>query len=395
MSEQLNNTAETSTTTESPFDRLVASAFGVESVATEPVKEVATEQNKTTENTVVISENQEDVKVDKPNELKEHLGFENWDEAKTQWQELQKLKDTATTKEEIKFANEQSKKFFDLLKEGKEDDVYNFLNEKKKIEKYTSVEVNKDTAEEIIKLSLSTKNKNLSSKEIDFLYKQEYIAPKEPVQKPLEENEDFEERHNEWKEKVEVIEMKRMVAAKMAQPELEKLKSEIVLPDIQNNQSQTQVSQEELEKFNKVKDDYVKSIDTVLKDMNEFNIMVKDEEVDVPLVYTYSAEEKKQVASQMKVLAEHNFNVTALFDERWSNKDGSVNTVQIAKDLALLNSGDKAIQKLTNDAFSKSKLKIIQEKSNISLNTNSSSEIVNQNGVKNQLDELAKQLLTN
>lgn len=395
MSEQLNDTAETSTTTESPFDKLVASAFGIESVATEPVKEVTTEQNKTTDNTAIVVEKQEDVSVDKPNELKEHLGFDNWDEAKTQWQELQKLKETATTKEEIKFANDQSKKFFDLLKEGKEDDVYNFLNEKKRIEKYTSVEVNKDTAEEIIKLSLSTKNKNLSSKEIDFLYKDEYVAPKEPSQRSSETDEEFEERLEDWKEKVEKIEMKRMVAAKMAQPELEKLKSELVLPDIQNNPSQPQIPQEELDRIDKVKDDYVKSIDTVLKDMNEFNIMVKDEGVDVPLAYTYSAEEKKQVASQMKVLAEQNFNVTALFDERWSNKDGSVNTVQIAKDLALLNSGDKAIQKLTNDAASKIKLKYIQEKSNISLKTNSSNEIVTQNGTQNQLDELAKQLLTN
>jgi len=60
-----------------------------------------------------------------------------------------------------------------------------------------------------------------------------------------------------------------------------------------------------------------------------------------------------------------------------------------AKDLALLNSGDKAIQKLSNDAASKIKLKYIQEKSNINVNGNSSGTF-NPQGGQSQIDELAK-----
>src|SRR6185503_19729002 len=42
------------------------------------------------------------------------------------------------------------------------------------------------------------------------------------------------ERHNEWKEKVEYIETKRVIAAKIAQPDLEAAKSKIVFPEIEN-----------------------------------------------------------------------------------------------------------------------------------------------------------------
>lgn len=395
--EQELKQSNTSTTDQSQneIDKLAGSFFGGESGANTPVNEVkAVEATAAPVEVTPKSEPENkvaDVTTLLDSELKTNLGFDTWDDAKKQFEELKTLKEATSTKEEIKFANEQSKKFFELLKEGKEDDLYSFLSEKKKIEKFTSVEVNNETAEDIIKLSIATKNKNLSSKEIDFLYKQDYVTPKEPTQRVSETDEEFEERVTEWKEKSEIVEMKRMVAAKMAQPELEKLKIELVLPDIHNNQpEQNQPTQEELDNWKKVKEDYLKSADTVVKELNELNITVKDEDVDVPLSYTYSAEEKKLVADQMQELAEKNFNVTSLFDKRWSNADGSINTNQIARDLALLNSGDKAIQKLSNDAASKIKLKYIQEKSNIKLNGNSSSGTFNPQSGQSPMDELAK-----
>jgi len=392
MEQELNQT-DTSTTAPSDLDRLAASVFGIENVASAPVNEANTNDTVTTTNTEVAAQ-AEPAQTEAavlPNELKTNLGFDTWDDAKTQFEELKTLKETASTKEEIKFANEQSKKFFDLIKEGKEDDLYTFLNEKKKIDKLTSVEVNNETAEDIIKLSIATKNKNLSSKEIDFLYKQDYVAPKEPTERASETEAEFEERLSEWKEKLEIIEMKRMVAAKMAQPELEKLKSELVLPDIQPKESQTQQpSQEELDFVAKSKDMYLKSTDTVLKEMNEFNIVAKDGDVEIPLSYVYSDDEKKAVNSQLKELAELDFSVTQLFNQRWSNKDGTVNVSQLAKDFALLNNGDKAIQKFVNDATAKARLKYMGEKTNIQVNGNSSNGTFSPQGGQSQLDKLAE-----
>ena len=84
--------------------------------------------------------------------LKKNLGFDNWNTAK---EELEKLRNK---REEIKFANEQSEKLFSALKEGKEDEVYNFLNEKKKFERIDSLDLSKkENAAELIKLSLQHK----------------------------------------------------------------------------------------------------------------------------------------------------------------------------------------------------------------------------------------------
>jgi len=278
------------------------------------------------------------------------------------------------------------------LKEGKEDDVYAVLAEKKKLDKLIAADVNEKTAAEIIKMSFQQKYKGLSDELIDYKFNKQFGIPKEPVQRDTEDETEFEERHAAWKENVADLKNDLLLEAQILKPELEKLKSELVLPDIQPKESQTQQpTQEELDNYAKVKDAYFKSADAVIKELNELSITVKDEDVDVPLSYTYSVEEKNLVASQLKEIADLDFDVTKFFDKRWS-KDGVVNVNQIAKDLALLNSGDKAIQKLSNDAASKIKLKYIQEKSNIQVNGNSSGTF-NPQGEQNKLDELAKMVL--
>jgi hypothetical protein len=381
MEQELN---QTETSIETKTDVLVADPFSDESwVSKPPVSEVKADETNAAP-IDVITKPEEKAAVDAPlpdSELKTNLGFDTWDDAKKQFEELKTLKETASTKEEIKFANEQSKKLFDLLKEGKEDDVYAVLAEKKKLDKLIAADVNEKTAPEIIKAALQQKYKGLSDDLIDYKFNKQFGTPKEPVQRVSETDDEFEERQAAWKEDVAKLKNELLFEAQTLKPELEKLKSELVLPDIQPKESQTQQpTQEELDNYAKVKDAYFKSADAVIKELNELSITVKDEDVDVPLSYAYSVEEKKLVASQMQELAEKDFNVTYIFDKRWSNKDGSINTTQIAKDLALLNSGDKAIQKLSNDAASKIKLKYIQEKTNIQLNGNSSGTFSPQNG---------------
>ena len=390
--EQTQNETSTTAQPQSDFDRLAGSFFKEESGANAPVNEVKADETNAAPIDVNPKPEEKAATVDAPlpdSELKTNLGFDTWDDAKKQFEELKNLKETASTKEEIKFANEQSKKLFDLLKEGKEDDVYAVLAEKKKLDKLIAADVNEKTAAEIIKMSFQQKYKGLSDELIDYKFNKQFGIPKEPVQRDTEDETEFEERHAAWKENVADLKNDLLLEAQILKPELEKLKSELVLPDIQPKESQTQQpTQEELDNYAKVKDDYFKSADAVIKELNDLSITVKDEDVDVPLSYTYSVEEKNLVASQLKEIADLDFDVTKFFDKRWS-KDGVVNVNQIAKDLALLNSGDKAIQKLSNDAASKIKLKYIQEKSNINVNGNSSGTF-NPQGGQSQIDELAK-----
>jgi hypothetical protein len=64
--------------------------------------------------------------------VKREFNWESADAAKAEIEELRKLRETASSQSEIEFANEQSAKFFKLLQEGKEDDLYSFLENKRK-----------------------------------------------------------------------------------------------------------------------------------------------------------------------------------------------------------------------------------------------------------------------
>lgn len=122
------------------------------------------------------------------------------------------------------------------LQAGKYDDLYQVLHEERQLERLTAAEVNKDTANDIIKLSMQIKYKDegLTEAEIDHKFKKQYGIPKEPTELATESEEEFQERHNEWKDRVAEIEMEKIIDAKVAKRELEAAKSKIVLPDIES-----------------------------------------------------------------------------------------------------------------------------------------------------------------
>jgi len=110
MEQELNQT-NTSTTaqSQSDIDKLASSFFGGESEANNvPVNEVkADETNAAPIDVTTKAEPEKKDTSDTPlpnSELKTNLGFDTWGDAKKQFEELKTLKETASTKEEIKFA---------------------------------------------------------------------------------------------------------------------------------------------------------------------------------------------------------------------------------------------------------------------------------------------------
>lgn len=164
--------------------------------------------------------------------IKENFGVETVEDAKKQWQELQTLKSNPPKPAEYKFENEDSQKMAEAISKGDRKTILSILEKQERIEQYTTAEVTKDTAPEIIKLGMQLNNKLLTKEDIEFQYKELYVPPKEPVQRSTETDEEFAERQDEWKEKVANIEYRKIVAAKMAIPELEKSKSTLQLPNI-------------------------------------------------------------------------------------------------------------------------------------------------------------------
>ena len=83
-----------------------------------------------------------------------------------------------------------------------------------------------------------------------------------------------------------------MIEAKVIRPELEKLKSEIKLPDIYNEAGREAESQEEFEIQQQARSIYEKTLDSDFQSFNGFNVSVKDEDVEIPISFNVGEDER-------------------------------------------------------------------------------------------------------
>lgn len=281
---------------------------------------------------------------------------------KQQLKELNELREKAKTPAQVQYANEQSRKFHEALIAGKEDEVYNFLHEKKKLEKLTSPEVTRLSAEEIIKFSIYQKNKDLSPDEIDFVFNERFSFPPKPIQDAAELDGDYEARVNEWKGRVDAIEKKLVIEAKMARPELEKLKAELVLPEIQKgvDPKEAEAQQKELERVQNLRNQYLKHLESDYKNFNGYEVKYKDEEVEIPVSFAVTPEEQVALKTELE-----SFNIDDFISGRWFKADGSPNVQQIMSDVTLLRKGESVLQKVANEVGTKMKEHYIQKRGNI------------------------------
>lgn len=269
-------------------------------------------------------------------------------------------------KPEFKYENEVSEKIHKALLEGKDDDVYEFLDKKKKLEKLTTAEVDVNIAEEIVKLSIKNKYPDLTDAQVNHRFNKLFPLQQEPVMEEMELQEEFDKRKSEWKQAVKDRELDLIIEGKTAKPEIEKLKAELKLPNINKEEGiDKQPTQEELEQAKTYLDNFLKTVESSVNSVDGFNVEYKDEDVTLQSAYSLSKEEKTEVAAKIKTFAEENFNANAIFAERWVNKDNTLNTSQMVKDLSLLQSSEKIMQKLVNDSVAQRLVEYRKSTSNI------------------------------
>ncbi|OYY99566.1 MAG: hypothetical protein B7Y37_13830 [Sphingobacteriia bacterium 28-36-52] len=362
-------TQEVTQSTANPFDD---SSW----VETSPVQQIATEQEtgsvQTEQTQTTQTETQETqvaettTQVDYNSFVKENFGYESLDEAKAEFEQLKKLKETAP--QEQKFANDESKAFYQALLEGKTDDVLNFLSTQKKIEKLATSEVDAYTAEEIIKMNIKQKNKNLSDDEVDFVFSERFSMPKKPVQGTDEYDDAYQERVSEWESKFQAAQKKLIIEAKMAQPEIEKIKSELVLPSIQTpNQVSEAQMQEELQQAEEMRKEFEQTLEKEYKSFSGFNVTFKDESagIEIPISYVPTDEEKVSLKQELS-----DFDYSEYFGSRWFSKEGKPEIKNMMADKYFLENKEKILQKVANEAAQQMRLKMIALQSNINLKGN-------------------------
>lgn len=307
---------------------------------------------------VIVEKKEEPVVIEKKDEpviiedgrafLKEKLGYEDWDAAKNEIETLR----TKATPEAI-----DTKRIKEL---------YSVIDKKEKLEQLTTGDITRDNAAIIVKTAMQEKYK-LNQAQIDYKFNKQFGMPKEPVQAADELDDDFLARQNNWKEQVSNAEMDLLIEANMVRPELEKINSELKLPEIVKTEIATkEPTPEELAKAQEGRNLFIQDAEAELKKFEGFNAAYKDKDVEVLSSYKLSDVENKNVLNTIKELAENAYNANAIFSKRWG-KDGQFSFTKMVKDFATLEAEDSRSQKYIGDAVAKAKLQYMKQKHNIDL----------------------------
>ena len=284
--------------------------------------------------------------IDPSEWLKREYGVDNADIIRQEREELKRLRETKP--EEIKFENEDSKKVLELLRQGKIKDVVDIYSTQEQLNKYTTGEVTKDSAASIIKLGMQLSNKLLTPEEIEFDYNQNYGIPKQPVQKDTETDDDFAERVEMWNERVKTVEMKKIIDAKKAVPQLEQLKTKIVFPELEKPQV-NQEPQVDVAALQKIRDNFLQQLESNYSKVEGYSTLVKDESVEIPIQFKIPDDQKLAIKGRL----EQGMKIDDYIGDRWFDANGAPKIDQIIMDIFELENRDKVHAGIANAAASK------------------------------------------
>jgi len=330
--------------TEPTVEQQIAEQMNFRLNGGEPPKETT----ETTETQVAETEttNTTEVPEFKFQTFTEKYGWQNPEDAAKEIEELRLLK-ANPIKEELKFENEKSQKIIRALQAEKFDDVYEVLHEQRQLERLTAAEVTKETANDIIKLSMQIKYKDegLTEAEIEHKFKKQYGIPKEPTELATESEEEFQDRHNEWKDRVAEIEMEKIIDAKVAKRELEAAKSKIVLPEILAEVDEDYIQYKKSLDESATMDAETKEAYKSFKPKDiETKINFNDEANKIAFEFQYEPDEEGFKQSLDLVMD------TQKYFEKYKGQDGSPNRKQFLQDIYFIQNKEKIIMAAMNQA---------------------------------------------
>lgn len=246
-------------------------------------------------------------------QFKEKYNYEKPEDIFKEIEDARLLKANPPQAEPFKFENEASEKLAKAFLSGKTDEVYQYLDEQRKLDKYLSADVTEDLADEIIKMGLKVSHKDLSDAEINFKFNKQYGLPKEPVLDVYDE--DSVERHNAWKEQVADIKMSKIIDAKLARPQLETAKSKLVLPEITATVDQDYIQWQKLmEEQSKLDAQISEEYKTITPKDVEFKMPFNDEANKIAFEFQYEPD-----VDGLKKSADLATNIDALLQSYKSN----------------------------------------------------------------------------
>jgi len=306
----------------------------------------------------------EDETFDEDTYLKTNFGWESQAAAKAEVERLRALE--KTPREEIKFANDESKRIFDLIKGGKVKEVRDYLDRQDRLDRLTTYDLSKaDQAAEILKSHLQFKNPDLTPREVDRIISRKFTFPAKPANNLDLTPEENQAAIQEWENKVREVEEDMIIEAKLVRPELAQFKSELALPDINYvDPTIAEAQQKELQEWQANRTNYLKALNDDLKNFTGFSVKYKDNDVEYAVPYGVTPEELTALKGELS-----DFNRDKFLDERWFDQDGKPKVAEIASDIYFLKNKDKILQKMVNESAAQLLVQVKKQRANITVGT--------------------------
>jgi|ERR1700748_55762 len=305
--------------------------------------------------------------VDEMEYLERQTGYKSWDDIKALKAEVEQLRTKAQTPAEIKFANEHSQKLFEAFKEGKEDDVFGYLDTKRKLSSAANL-----PAADAIKLHLQQTNPHFKPEDIEDVFEERYSIPKKPIQKIDDDPDEFNERIQEWNTRVAKINRAIERDSVTAKQELAQRITQLVPPEIPQAQPVAAGPDPKvLEAVEATRNAYVQKLETEFGSFDAFNTRVKDESGELPIAFKVDDKDRAEIKSLVQDAVFKNLDVNDYFTNRWFAKDATgalvPNIQKMMADFILLEKTEKVFQGIANNSAASRLAHQIKLNSNINV----------------------------
>lgn len=284
------------------------------------------------------------------------LGFETPEAAKAHFEETKTPK-----KAELEFANEESKKLFEYMKEGKTDEVFQLLAQQRRLSAVADMK-----PADAIKLNLEMKNPHYKADDVQDIFEDTYQIPDKPEQGLDEEDDEYADRLSKWETKVEKINRRIERDAVEAKANLASMAKELVLPDInstqKSNAEQIEAQRKESERVDNARRAFLESLESDHSKFDGFKTTAKSEDAELPVAFVVTDQEKAALKESLK-----NFDIDTFVANNWLTKEGKPNVQRMMEDIYLLQNRDKVFAKFANDSAQQSLETYLKNKGQINV----------------------------
>lgn len=286
--------------------------------------------------------------------LKEHLGFDNWDVAKTQLQALRELQNKASTPAEIKFANDAAKRWHEYFVGGKEDELREALNAR-----YAVKDIDSMTDEKRMKLFIKMNNPLFDQELVDYQYQKDYGFDDSPY-KDAESGVIMDQlgyRH------AKVASMQRMQSdLARANEYFNNYKSKIELPEINQQASAAPAVDEAYEGYKArtatASEAYEKSIAPALKSLTEgdMNMAFNINDPDNQMTFDFGITVDK---ADFDTAKEDALYYSDYIEKAFYDESGNFQPKKLARAILLERNFDKYVQTVARQAVNAERQRMI------------------------------------